>query len=88
MADFTNLLNHSPLDHSDRPQTLEETCRRSAKDLTDTDLLILVKGFREQRERWNQEQIANTHKRVSSKKVQVSAKIPPGLKLRIKKPII
>ena len=85
MPNFTNLLTQSPVDHSDRAETLEETCRRHAKDWTEDDLLRMIEGFRTLRKKWEVTQVEGSRKRVSSKKVVVRKKKlakPSGLKIK------
>lgn len=85
MVNLTSLLAQAPLDHEGRTETLADTLRKHARDLTEADLLVLVTGLREQRTRWNAVQAAGSKERVSSKKIAVQAmpvkrfalKVPP-----------
>lgn len=72
MISFTNLLSQTTqAPPTDAPQTLADTLRKHAKNLTDEDLTMLVAGLREQRNRWNAAQASGT--RVTSKKAGVKA---------------
>jgi hypothetical protein len=89
MTSFTNLLAQTiQTSSTDAPQTLADTLRKHAKDLTDEDLVILVAGLREQRTRWNAAQASGSKKRVTAKKIQMK---PTSMQLSgfvIKKPTI
>lgn len=85
---FTNLLSQTGTDHSAAPETLADTLRKHAKQLTDADLAVLVAGLREQRTRWNTAQASGSRERVTSKKVVVKPAIAAGAGFAIKKPII
>jgi hypothetical protein len=54
--------------------TLHDTMLKHAKEWTEEDLVQIVAGLREQRERWNAEQSVGSRKRVPSTKVAVKAK--------------
>ena len=69
MTTFTSLLAQTEVDHSTAPETLADTLRIHAKDLTDADLTVLVAGLREQRSRWNTAQAQGSKERITSKKV-------------------
>jgi hypothetical protein len=86
MASFTDLLAQTGADHSAAPETLADTLRKHAKQLTDADLAILVAGLREQRSRWNVVQAQGTRERVTSKKVVTRPAIAAevGFKIKIK----
>ena len=82
---FTSLLAQTTADHSAAPETLADTLRKHAKQLTDADLEMLVAGYREQRQRWNAVQAAGSKERVTSKKVVVKPAIAvEGFKLKVK----
>lgn len=66
---FNSLLEQAATDHSAAPETLADTLRKHAKQLTDSDLELLVTGLREQRSRWNVVQQQGTRERVTSAKV-------------------
>ncbi len=66
---FTSLLNQTVSDHSTAPETLADTLRIHAKQLTDADLTILVAGLREQRQRWNAAQAQGSKTLITSKKI-------------------
>lgn len=90
---FTSLLNQMGADHSTAPETLADTLRKHAKQLTDADLTLLVAGLREQRTRWNTAQAQGSKERITSKKVVVKkAKKNSAVVMRtgfaIKKPTI
>jgi len=66
-------------------ENLNELLSKSAQEWTDEEVIQLIAGLREQRERWSQEQSAGTKKRITTAKVEVK---PPkrdlafeGLKL-------
>ena len=66
-------------------ENLNELLSKSAQEWTDEEVIQLIAGLREQRERWSQEQTAGTKKRITASKVEVK---PPkrdlafeGLKL-------
>ncbi len=89
MASFTDLLAQTGADHSAAPETLAETLRKHAKQLTDADLTILVAGLREQRQRWNTAQAEGSKKLVTSKKIVTKPAIAVGGGFAIKtKPIL
>lgn len=88
MASLTSLLDQMSSDHSAAPETLADTLRKHAKQLTDADLTVLVAGLREQRQRWNLAQAQGTKERVTSKKVVVKPAIATGAGFAIKKPTI
>lgn len=75
MTSFTNLLSQTVQSSpTDAPQTLADTLRKFAKDLTDEDLTTLVAGLREQRTRWSAakaQDIPVTSKRAGVKAAQV-----------------
>lgn len=54
-------------------ENLNELLSKSAQEWTDDEVLQLITGLREQRERWNQELSAGTKKRVTTAKVEVKA---------------
>jgi hypothetical protein len=84
---FTNLLAQTTQTPStDTPQTLADTLRKHAKDLTDEDLTMLVGGLREQRKRWNAAQASGT--KVTSKKAGVKPAQVNLSGFAIKKPTI
>ena len=86
MASFTDLLAQTGADHSAAPETLADTLRKHAKQLTDADLAVLVAGLREQRSRWNAVQAQGTRERVTSKKIVTKPAIAAeaGFKIKIK----
>ena len=51
-------------------ETLNITIARSAESWTSQDLSAIVAGLREQRARWNQEQVKGSKKRVTSNKIK------------------
>jgi hypothetical protein len=51
-------------------ETLNATISRAAEEWTTQDLLTIVEGLREQRARWNTEQLAGSRKRVTSKQIK------------------
>ena len=85
---FTALLNQMGADHSAAPETLADTLRKHAKQLTDADLTILIAGLREQRTRWNAAQAEGSRKPLTSKKVVVKPAVAMGGGFSIKKPTI
>lgn len=89
MASFTDLLAQTRADHSAAPETLADTLRKHAKQLTDADLTILVAGYREQRSRWNVVQAQGSKERVTSKKIITKPAIAAGTGFSIKiKPVL
>jgi hypothetical protein len=97
MSTFSSLLDQagSAAAGSAAPETLADTLRKHAKQLTDEDLEVLVAGLREQRERWNAAQQRGSRERITAKKVGVSrAKkptvptIPAGLLATKRKPVL
>ena len=89
MASFTDLLAQTGADHSAAPETLADTLRKHAKQLTDADLTVLVAGLREQRSRWNVEQAQGSRKLVPSKKIVTKPAIAAGAGFAIKtRPIL
>ena len=52
-------------------ENLNELLSKSAQEWTDNEIIQLIAGLREQRERWNQEQSAGSKKRVTAAKVEV-----------------
>ena len=54
-------------------ENLNELLSKSAQEWTDDEVIQLIAGLREQRERWNQEQSAGTKKRVTLTQVEVKA---------------
>jgi hypothetical protein len=85
---LTSLLDQMNSSHSSAPETLADTLRKHAKDLTDTDLTMLVSGLREQRERWNLSQAQRSKERVTSKKVVVKKGGAAPMGFTIKKVIV
>lgn len=83
---FTNLLAQTTQTPSNAPQTLADTLRKHAKDLTDEDLTMLVAGLREQRKRWNAAQASGT--KVTSKRAGVKPAQVDLSGFTIKKPTI
>jgi hypothetical protein len=83
---FTNLLTQTTQTPPTDAQTLADTLRKHAKDLTDEDLTMLVAGLREQRTRWNAAQASGT--RVTSKKAGVKPAQVNLSGFAIKKPTI
>jgi hypothetical protein len=83
---FTNLLVQTTQTPSNAPQTLADTLRKHAKDLTDEDLTMLVAGLREQRTRWNAAKASGTP--VTSKKAGVKPAQVSLSGFAIKKPTI
>ena len=99
MSTFSSLLDQASSSgssaHSAAPETLADTLRKHAKQLTDEDLEVLVAGLREQRERWNAAQQQGSRERITSKKVGVSRTkkptvptIPAGLLATKQKPVV
>jgi hypothetical protein len=93
MSTFNSLLDQAAAaDHSSAPETLADTLRKHAKELTDEGMVVLVDGLRQQRERWNTGQRKGSRELVTAKKVKVSRSrtpppIPAGLILT-KKPVL
>lgn len=86
---FTSLLAQTGADHNAAPETLADTLRKHAKQLTDADLTMLVAGLREQRARWNTAQAQGIKERITSKKVTVAKPtVTLGAGFTIKKPTI
>jgi len=52
-------------------QTLNDLLERRAAEWTKDDLMSIVKGLREQSERWNAEQMAGSRKLTKTKQIQV-----------------
>jgi hypothetical protein len=89
MTSFSNLLAQTTqAPPTDAPQTLADTLRKHAKDLTDEDLTMLVAGLREQRTRWNAAQASGSRERVTSKKIPVKPAQVSLSGFAIKKPTI
>lgn len=63
---------------TDQAETLRETLQRKAQEWSIPDTKTIVAGLREQRERWNLEQMAGSRKRVTS--AQIGAEPKPARK--------
>lgn len=73
-ASFTNLLDQTVQANAAPSETLADTLRKHAKQLTDEDLTVLVAGLREQRSRWSTAQASGDKKLVTSKKIPAKRK--------------
>jgi len=54
--------------------TLNELTQKAAAEWTEDDLLKIIAGFRDQRNRWTSEQEAGSRKIVRSSSIQVETK--------------
>lgn len=59
---------------TDYTTTLNELIQKAAAEWTEDDLLKIVFGFRDQRDRWTAEQAAGSRKIVRSSAIQVETK--------------
>ena len=59
---------------TDYTTTLNELIQKAAAEWTEDDLLKIVSGFRDQRDRWTAEQEAGSRKIVRSSSIQVETK--------------
>lgn len=68
-------------------ETLHETLQRKAEEWSIADLEVIVAGLREQRDRWNLEQMAGSRKRVTSAQIGGEPKQPKPAKPKKQNPL-